>query len=141
MELDVEPVSKLGRSSEQPRAVLSIKDEEGPAEPITLACQSKTVQFANHMILGSRIELLEIEELPKRLIWEVAGRAFRLQASAIMAAECAKKTYEDGCAKEALERQVKAFEAKLSEMMATLDATIKATRDAKEIEGAMDAAS
>ncbi|CAL8168184.1 unnamed protein product [Prunus armeniaca] len=78
---------------------------------------------------------------------------------AIMVAERAKKAYEDSCVKvadagkvlqdhanlvkdkEALERKVKASEAKLSEMMATLDAVIQAAKDAKEIEGAMDAVS
>ncbi|CAL9018120.1 unnamed protein product [Prunus brigantina] len=33
------------------------------------------------MILGSQMELSEIEELPKKLLREEAGRAFRLQAS------------------------------------------------------------
>ncbi|CAL8164405.1 unnamed protein product [Prunus armeniaca] len=56
------------------------------------------------------MELSEIEDLPKKLIREEAGRAFRLQASASMdmwlcvkrainAAEKAKKAYEDGRAR------------------------------------------
>ncbi|CAL8083390.1 unnamed protein product [Prunus armeniaca] len=56
------------------------------------------------------MELNEIEELPKKLLREEAGRAFRLQASASMdmwlcvklainAAEKAKKAYEDDRAK------------------------------------------
>ncbi|CAL2276723.1 unnamed protein product [Prunus armeniaca] len=56
------------------------------------------------------MELNEIEELPKKLLREEAGRAFRLQASvsmdmwlcikrAINAAEKAKKAYEDGRAR------------------------------------------
>ncbi|CAL2265112.1 unnamed protein product [Prunus armeniaca] len=62
------------------------------------------------MILGSQMELSEIEALPKKILREEAGRAFRLQASATMdmwlcmkraitAAERAKKAYEDGQAK------------------------------------------
>lgn len=31
IELDAEPVSKRGWSSERPRAILAVKDEEGPA--------------------------------------------------------------------------------------------------------------
>ncbi|CAL9022484.1 unnamed protein product [Prunus brigantina] len=38
-------------------------------------------RFANHMILGSQMKLSEIKELPKKLLREEAGRAFRLQAS------------------------------------------------------------
>ncbi|CAL9007788.1 unnamed protein product [Prunus brigantina] len=64
-----------------PRAIFSVEDDDGPADPVDLACPAKTVQFANHMILGSQMELSEIEELPKKLIREEAGRAFRLQAS------------------------------------------------------------
>ncbi|CAL2254893.1 unnamed protein product [Prunus armeniaca] len=56
------------------------------------------------------MELNEMEELPKKLLREKAGRAFRLQASASMdmwlcmkrtinAAEKAKKAYEDGRAR------------------------------------------
>ncbi|CAL9028811.1 unnamed protein product, partial [Prunus brigantina] len=116
VDLDTEPASKRGRQSEVPRAIFSVEDDDGPAEPVDLACPAKTVQFANHMILGSQMELSEIEELPKKLLREEAGRAFRLQASislfllasmdmwlcvkrAINAAEKAKKAYEDGMAK------------------------------------------
>ncbi|CAL2231354.1 unnamed protein product [Prunus armeniaca] len=103
------------------------------------------------------MELSEIEELSKRLLRKEAENVFRLQASASMdmwlcmkrtitAIEHAKKAYEDGCSKvaeackilqdhtnlvkdkEALERQVKATKAKLSEMRATLDASIQATK-------------
>lgn len=61
-------------------AILAAEDDGSPAHPVTIACPSKTVQFVNHMILGSQAELSEIDELPKRLIREEAGRAFRLQA-------------------------------------------------------------
>lgn len=76
VDLGVEPVPKRCQTSEQPRAVSSIEDEDGPAEPITIACLSKTIQFVNHKILSSQMELSEIEELLKRLIREEAGRAF-----------------------------------------------------------------
>ncbi|CAL9024477.1 unnamed protein product [Prunus brigantina] len=75
---------------------------------------------------------------------------------AITAAECAKKAYDDGHAKfaeagmvlqdhanlikdkEALERQVKATEAKLAEMRVALDAAVQAaTRDAEVAKGAV----
>ncbi|KAH0996421.1 hypothetical protein GBA52_020285 [Prunus armeniaca] len=99
------------------------------------------------------MELLEIEELPKKLLREEAGRAFRLQASASMdmwlcmkraisVAEHPKKAYEDGHAKVAelgktlqdhahllkdkqvAERQVKASETKLAEMRMVLETAV-----------------
>ncbi|BBH09626.1 hypothetical protein Prudu_022176 [Prunus dulcis] len=92
------------------RAVFAAEDEDGPTEAVTIACPSKTVQFVNHMILGSQMELPEVDELPKKLLREQAGRAFRLQAAASMemwlcvkraisAAEKAKRAYDDGRAK------------------------------------------
>ncbi|KAI5312713.1 hypothetical protein L3X38_041887 [Prunus dulcis] len=46
------------------------------------------------------MKLSEIEELPKKLLWEQAGRAFWLQASrAVIATEWAKMAYEDGHSK------------------------------------------
>ncbi|CAL2265790.1 unnamed protein product [Prunus armeniaca] len=110
VDLDADPASKRGRQTEPARAIFSAEDDEATSEAVTLACPSKTVQFVNHMILGSQMELSEIEDLPKKLLREEAGRAFRLQASASMdmwlcvkrainAAEKAKKAYEDGRAK------------------------------------------
>ncbi len=81
VDLEAEPVSKRPRQSEVPRAVLAVEDEDGPSEAVTIACPAKTVQFVNHMILGSQMELPEIDELPKKFLREEAGRAFRLQAS------------------------------------------------------------
>ncbi|CAL9000920.1 unnamed protein product [Prunus brigantina] len=121
------------------------RSDDGPTDPVNLACPAKTVQFANHMILGSQMELSEIEELPKKLLREEAGRAFRLQASASMdmwlcvkcpinAAEKAKKAYEDGRAKVA-EWQVKYYEAKFAEMSAALESaqlTAKEDLEARE---------
>ncbi|CAL2224574.1 unnamed protein product [Prunus armeniaca] len=49
--LNAEPASKSGRQTEVPRAILVVEDDDSP----TIACSSKTVQFANHMILGSQI--------------------------------------------------------------------------------------
>ncbi|CAL8162744.1 unnamed protein product [Prunus armeniaca] len=117
-------MSKRGRQTEAPRAIFAAEDDDGHAKPITIACSSKTVQFANHMILSSQMELLEIEELPKRLIREEAGRAFRLQASD----------------KQAAERQVKASEAKLAEMRAALDAAMTAVKDVVEVKEAVQTA-
>ncbi|BBG98593.1 hypothetical protein Prudu_008034 [Prunus dulcis] len=110
VDLEASPVSKRSRPSEAPRAVFAAEDEDGPTEAVTIACPSKTVQFVNHMILGSQMELPEVDELPKKLLREQAGRAFRLQAAASMemwlcvkraisAAERAKKAYDDGRAK------------------------------------------
>ncbi|CAL8085555.1 unnamed protein product [Prunus armeniaca] len=81
VDLDAEPAPKRGRQAEPTRAIFAAENDEEPADPVTLACPSKTVQFANHMIIGSQMELSEIEELPKKLLREEAGRAFRLQAS------------------------------------------------------------
>ncbi|CAL2257078.1 unnamed protein product [Prunus armeniaca] len=157
VDLDAKPMSKCGRQTEASRAIFAVEDEDGPAMPINIACPLKTVQFVNDMILGSQMELSEIEEIPKRLIREEAGRAFCLQASAFMdiwlcmrraitAAERAKKAYEDGRAKvaeagkalqdhahllkdkQAVEWQVKASEAKLEEMRAALDPMVTAAK-------------
>ncbi|CAL2238201.1 unnamed protein product [Prunus armeniaca] len=76
VDLDAEPAPKRGRQTEPSRAIFAAENDEEPANPVTLACPSKTVQFATHMILGLQMELNEIEELPKKLLWEEAGRAF-----------------------------------------------------------------
>ncbi|CAL8174576.1 unnamed protein product [Prunus armeniaca] len=110
VDLDADPAPKCGRQAEPVWAIFSAEDDEAPPEAVTLACPSKTVQFVNHMILGSQMELSEIEDLPKKLLREEASHAFRLQASASMdmwlcvkrainAAEKVKKAYEDGRAK------------------------------------------
>ncbi|BBG99708.1 hypothetical protein Prudu_009485, partial [Prunus dulcis] len=120
----------------------------------------KTVQFVNHMILGSQMELPEVDELPKKLLREQAGRAFRLQASASMemwlcvkraisAAERVKKAYDDGRAKvaeagkalqdhaqllkekEAAERPALSSETKAEETRVALEAAQAAARDAE----------
>ncbi|XP_034199565.1 uncharacterized protein LOC117614769 [Prunus dulcis] len=159
-DLEASPASKRGRPSEASRAVLAVEDEDGPTEAVTIACPSKTVQFVNHMILGSQMELPEIDELPKKLLREQAGRAFRLQASASMdiwlsfkraisAAKRAKKAYNDGRAKvaevdkalqdhaqllkekEAAERQALVSGAKVEEMRVALEAAQAAARDAE----------
>ncbi|XP_016648286.1 PREDICTED: uncharacterized protein LOC107880709 [Prunus mume] len=121
VDLEAKPAPKWSRQGEVPRVTLAAEDDDNSAEPFTIACPSKSVQFANHMILGSQMELSEIEELPKKLIREEDGRAFRLQASAsyrslmyiwlcvkraITAAERAKKAYEDDRAKVAEVGQV-----------------------------------
>ncbi|CAL9018063.1 unnamed protein product [Prunus brigantina] len=143
VDLEADPAPKRGRQADAARAILAAEDDDAPADPVTLACPPKTVQFVNHMILGSQMELSDIEELPKKSLREEAGRAFRLQASASMdmwlcakrainAAEKAKKAYEDGRAKvaeagkaiqtqanlvkdmQAAERQIKGYEAKFA---------------------------
>ncbi|CAL9011370.1 unnamed protein product [Prunus brigantina] len=145
---------------EVPRAILAAEDDDSVVDPVTIACPSKMVQFANHMVLGSQMELSEIDELPKRLLWREAGCAFRLQASASMdmwlcmrraitVAERTKKAYEDGHVKvaeagkalqdqahlhkdkQAAERYVKDSEAKLEEMRVALDAAVAAAKDAE----------
>ncbi|BBH05777.1 hypothetical protein Prudu_017264, partial [Prunus dulcis] len=160
VDLEASPASKRSRPSEASRAVFAAEDEDGPTEAVTIACPSKTVQFVNHMILGSQMELSEVDELPKKLLREQAGRAFRLQASASMemwlcvkraisAAERAKKAYDDGRAKvakagkaiqdhaqllkekEAAERLALASEAMVVEMLAALEAARAAARDAE----------
>ncbi|XP_034205709.1 uncharacterized protein LOC117619784 [Prunus dulcis] len=84
VDLEASPASKRSRPSEASRAVFAAEDEDGPTEAVTIACPSKTVQFVNHMILGSQMELPKVDELPKKLLREQAGRAFRLQAAASM---------------------------------------------------------
>ncbi|CAL2267232.1 unnamed protein product [Prunus armeniaca] len=115
------------------------------------------------------MELSEIEDLPKKLIREEAGRAFRLQASASMdmwlcvkrainAAEKAKKAYEDGRARvaeagkaiqahanlakdmQATEQHVKVYQAKLGEMSAALESAQLAAKEALESKEAIQVA-
>lgn len=81
VDLNAEPVPKCGRQTEAPRAILAAEDDDAPADPVTIACPSRTIQFTNHMILGSQMELYEINELRKRPFREEVGCAFRLQAS------------------------------------------------------------
>ncbi|CAL9017677.1 unnamed protein product [Prunus brigantina] len=154
VDLDAEPAAKRGRQSEVPRAIFSVEDNDDSTDLVNLACPSKAVQFANHMILGSQMELSDIEELPKKVLREEAGRAFRLQASASMdmwllvkralnAAERAKKAYEDGRAKKdlrAAERQVKSYEATFAEMTAALESAKLSAREALEAKEAVQVA-
>ncbi|CAL2246709.1 unnamed protein product [Prunus armeniaca] len=166
VDLDAEPAPKRGRHAEPTRATFAAENDEEPADPVTLACPSKTVQFANHMILGSPMELSEIEELPKRLLREEAGRAFRLQASASMdmwlcmkrainASEKAKKAYDDGRARvaeagkaiqdhanlvkdlQAAKRQVKVYEAKFANLSSALESAQLSTKEALEAKDAV----
>ncbi|CAL8175093.1 unnamed protein product [Prunus armeniaca] len=141
--LDAESVPKRGWQKEASRAVFAAEEDDSPTEPITITCPSKTVQFADHMIPGSQMELFEIAELLKRVLQEDAGRAFRLQALASMdiwllmkrtisATERAKKAYDDGSAK--------ASEAKLAEMRVVLDFAVTMAKDAKAAKGAVQAA-
>lgn len=81
VKLDAKQASKRTRSSDQPRAIFAAEDEDDSAEPVTLTCPLKTIQFVNHTIVGWQIKHSKIEELPKKLIREETGRAFRLQAS------------------------------------------------------------
>ncbi|BBH07565.1 hypothetical protein Prudu_019540 [Prunus dulcis] len=160
VDLEASPASKRSRPSEASRAVFAAEDEDGPTEAVTIACPSKTVQFVNHMILGSQMELPEVDELPKKLLREQAGRAFRLQAAASMemwlcvkraisAAEKAKRAYDDGRAKvaeagkaiqahaqllkekEAAERRALASEAMAGEARAELEAVRAALEAAR----------
>ncbi|CAL8112774.1 unnamed protein product [Prunus armeniaca] len=143
--------------------------DEEPADPVTLACPPKTVQFVNHMILGSQMELNEIEELPKKLLREEAGRAFRLQASASMdmwlcmkrainAVEKAKKAYEDGRARvaeagkaiqdhanlakdlQATKRQVRVYEFKFADLSSALESAQLSAKEALEAKEAIEVA-
>ncbi|CAL9031656.1 unnamed protein product, partial [Prunus brigantina] len=100
------------------------------------------------------MELSEIEELPKKVLREEAGRAFRLQASASMdmwllvrralnAAEKAKRAYEDGRAKKdlrAAERQIKSYEATFAEMTAALESAKLSAMEALEAKEAVQVA-
>ncbi|XP_034229566.1 uncharacterized protein LOC117638567 [Prunus dulcis] len=160
VDLEASPASKRSRPSEASRDALAVEDEDGPTEAVTIACPLKTVQFVNHMILGSQMELPEIDVLPKKLLREQAGRAFRVQASASMdmwlcvkraitAAEQEKKAYDDGRAKvaevgkalqdhaqlfkekEAAEQHALASESKAEEMRVALEAAQAAARDAE----------
>ncbi|CAL8174404.1 unnamed protein product [Prunus armeniaca] len=149
-EADLAP--KRGRQAEPARAIFAAEDDEAPPEAVTLACPLKTVQFVNHMILGSQMELSDIEDLPKKLLREEAGRAFRLQASALMDMWlCVKaKVAESGKAiqpqanlakdMQAAERQVKAYQAKLGEMSAPLESAQLAAKEALESKEAIQVA-
>ncbi|KAL6269364.1 hypothetical protein ACE6H2_026275 [Prunus campanulata] len=169
VDLDAASTPKRVRLTDPPRAIFAVEDEGGPTEAVTLAYPSKTVQFANHMIVGSQMDLSEIDELPKRALREEAGHAFRLQATASMdmwlcmkraitAAERAKRMYEDGHSKvtdaakalqdhanlvedmRAAERQIQAHEAKPAEMREALDGAEQAAKDAEEAKLAVQAA-
>ncbi|CAL8998456.1 unnamed protein product [Prunus brigantina] len=169
VDLDAEPAPKRGGQADDARAIFDVEDDDAPADPVTLACPSKTVQFANHMILGSQMELSEIEDLPKKLLREEAGRAFHLQASASMdmwlcvkrainPAEKVKKAYEDGRAKvaeagkaiqtqanlakdlQAAERQIKGYETKFADMVAAMESVQLAAKEAREAKGAIQVA-
>ncbi|CAL9020940.1 unnamed protein product, partial [Prunus brigantina] len=168
VDLNAESVPKRGRQTEAPRAILAAEDDDAPADPVTIACPSRTIQFTNHMILGSQMELYEIDELRKRLFREEARCAFRLQASTSMdmwlcmkwtitTAECTKKAYEGGRVKgaeagkalqdhahllrdkQAAERQVKASEAKLAKITAALETALVAIKDVQVAKGAVQA--
>ncbi|CAL2247083.1 unnamed protein product [Prunus armeniaca] len=107
------------------------------------------------------MELNEIEELPKKLLQEEAGRAFRLQASASMdmwlcmkrainPAEKAKKAYEDGRPRVAeagkaiqdhanlakdlqtAERQVRVYESKFADLSSALESAQLSAKEALE---------
>ncbi|CAL2228785.1 unnamed protein product [Prunus armeniaca] len=169
VDLDAELAPKRGRQTELPQAIFAADNDDELADPVTLPCPSKMVQFANHMILGSQMELTEIEDLPKKLLREEAGRAFRLQASASMdmwlcvkqainAAEKAKKAYEDNRARvaeagkaiqdhanlakdlQATERQVKVYEAKLVNLSAALESAQLSAKEALEAKEAVQVA-
>ncbi|CAL8168894.1 unnamed protein product [Prunus armeniaca] len=169
VDLDAEPAPKRGRQAEPTRAIFAAENDEEPADPVTLACPSKTVQFANHMIIGSQMELNEIEELPKKLLREEAGRAFRLQASASMdmwlcmkrainAAEKVKKAYDDGRARvaeagkaiqdhanlvkdlQAAERQVRVYESKFADLSSALESAQLSAKKALEAKEAVEVA-
>ncbi|BBN70163.1 hypothetical protein Prudu_1441S000200, partial [Prunus dulcis] len=155
VDLEASPASKRSRPSEASRAVLAVEDEDGPTEAVTIACPSKTVQFVNHMILGSQMELPEIDELPKKLLREQAGRAFRVHGHVALRQaghHCCRtgekglrrrqaKVAEAGKAlqdhaqllkqKEAAERQALASEAKVEEMRVALEAAQAAAKDAE----------
>ncbi|CAL2256364.1 unnamed protein product [Prunus armeniaca] len=169
VDLEADPAPKCGRQAELARAIFAAEDGEAPPEAVTLACPSKTVQFVNHMILGSQMELSVIKDLPKKLLREEAGRAFRLQASASMdmwlcfkrainAAKKAKKAYEEGRAKvaeagkaiqaqanlakdmQAAEWQVKVYQAKLGEISVALESAQPAAKEALESREAIQVA-
>ncbi|CAL2227777.1 unnamed protein product [Prunus armeniaca] len=121
------------------------------------------------MILGSQMELSEIEDLPKKLLREEAGRTFCLQASASMdmwlcvkwaiyVAEKAKKAYEDGRARvaeagkaiqdhanlakdlQAAERQVRVYESKFADLSAALESAQLSAKEALEAKEAVQVA-
>ncbi|VVA31370.1 PREDICTED: eukaryotic translation initiation factor 5B partial [Prunus dulcis] len=100
-----EELPKKPLVSDHLKAIFAVEDnDDQPANLVNIACPPKSVKFVNHMIVGLQMDLAEIEELLKWSIWEEAGRAFHLQASAfmdmwlymkraIMAAKGAKKMY------------------------------------------------
>ncbi|CAL8090632.1 unnamed protein product [Prunus armeniaca] len=153
VDLDAVPAPKRGRQAEPPRAIFAADNDEEPANPVTLACPPKTVQFANHMILGSQMELNEIEELPKKLLREEAGRAFRLQASALMDMWlCMKRAINAEAGKviqdhanlakdlQAAERQVRVYESKFADLSSALESAQLSAKEALEAKEAVEVA-
>ncbi|CAL2239064.1 unnamed protein product [Prunus armeniaca] len=132
VDLEDDPAPKRRRQAEPARAIFAAEDDEAPAEAVTLACPSKTVQFVNHMILSTQMELSEIEDLPKKLLREEAGRAFRLQASVAEAGKAIQAHANLAKDMQAAERQVKVYQAKLGEMSAALELAQLAANEALE---------
>ncbi|CAL8990398.1 unnamed protein product, partial [Prunus brigantina] len=83
------------------------------------------------------MELSDIEELPKKVLREKAGRAFRLQASAGKAIQ-AQATLEKDL--RAAERQVKSYEATFAEMTEALESAKLSAREALEAKEAVQVA-
>ncbi|CAL9021233.1 unnamed protein product, partial [Prunus brigantina] len=164
VDLEAESAPKRVRPTDGARAIFAAEDDDAPADPVTLACPSKTVQFANHMILGSQMELSEIEDLPKKLLREEAGRAFRLQASVRFRSFDFTSVWLDTCLTfsclpgfnghvaaiqdhahlvkdmQAAERQIKGYEAKFAEMVAAMESARLAATEAREEKEAIQVA-
>ncbi|BBG98937.1 hypothetical protein Prudu_008464, partial [Prunus dulcis] len=166
VDLEASPASKRSRPSEASRVVFTAEDDDGPTEAVTIACPSKTVQFVNHMILGSQMELPEVDELPKKLLreqWDVPSdcrqrRPWRCGCASSGPSPLPngqKKAYDDGRAKvaeagkaiqdhaqllkekEAAERRALASGAMVGEMRAALEAALEAARDAEAVSEAV----
>ncbi|CAL8167538.1 unnamed protein product [Prunus armeniaca] len=74
IDIDTAPLQKKPRVSDHLKAIFVAEDnDDQPADPVNIVCPLKSVQFANHMIVGSQMDLAKIEELPKRSLRVEAG--------------------------------------------------------------------
>ncbi|CAL2257609.1 unnamed protein product [Prunus armeniaca] len=157
--LDVTPLSKKPRGSNEEAAVLVSDEEDTEVEPVNIACPRKVVPFVNCFIDSAQMELSELEQLPKKSVREQAGHAFRLQAAANMemwlsmkramnTAERVQKKYEEGQAKIAeagkllqdADRHAEENAAKIAELSCRLAEAKRAVVEAKEARAGAEAA-
>ncbi|CAL8161874.1 unnamed protein product [Prunus armeniaca] len=135
------------------------EEEDADAEPVNVAWPQKVVPFVNCFIDGAQMELPKLEQLPMKTVRELAGQAFRFQATANMemwlsmkravnAAKRVQKKYDDSRAKIAkagkriqdADWHAEEKAAKIAEMSSKLAKAERAAVDAEEVRAAADEA-